>query len=319
MGQTLVDMMRRHVRDSETSWSCGSFGAIAEFARDPGEDVAISEDGLAVVTARGGMRLTPTEDSRPVAYELVGRRPETWEHGLALCLPQDRRRPAGREALTELGLDAAALRPEDHEAILFDLGLAIGHADICIRTADPESIELLRDGLGRSLLSPDGASLLREIARLSPHRVFRCRFGRVEVYQPVPDPGTRTPPGPHTHVLPRFLALRRTHATTLPIPAGWVPCMTMFPPNPISDGHGGVRPFDNARYEAFQFLWNRYGIPDLVALKEDIFAALAEGKSTFFSELQPLLDRAGRAMLGVALRQWQQLQAAGVRRLSGEA
>jgi hypothetical protein len=308
MDNVLIDILRRYVRDSETSWSCGSFGAVAEFARDADENVAISENGLAAVTSRGGVRLSPIDDIRPVAYELLGRRPETWEHGLALCLPQDRCRLAGHEALTEVGPDAEALHPEDREALLFDLGLAISHADICVRTADPEVIGLLRKGLGRSLLAPEGAPLLREIASLSPHRVFRCRLGRVEVYQPIPDPGMKTPLGPHTHVLPRLLALRRTHAATLPIPTGWVPCMTMFPPSPISAGHGGVRPFDKAQYAAFQQLWTRYGMEELVALKEQILAVLAAGQYASHAELEPPLDRAGRAIAQVALRHRRQLQ-----------
>jgi hypothetical protein len=308
MDQALFDILRRYVRDSEASWSCGSFGAIAEFARDPGEKAAISEGGLAIVTARGGMRLTPVKDIRPIAYELPGHHPDTWQHGLALCLLADRCRLAGREVLTELGRDAEPLRPEDRSAILFDLGLAIRHAEICIRTANPELVGWLRAGLGRSLLSPEGLSLLREIARFNPHRVFRCRFGRIEVYQPIPSPEQKTPLGPHTHVLPRLLALRRTHTATLPIPAGWVPCMTLFPPNPISNGHGGVGPFDRAQYEAFQSLWKRYGIQELVALKEEIFAALPAGQSASLRDLPPPLDRAGRVLMRVALRQWQQLR-----------
>jgi hypothetical protein len=307
MDEVLIDTLQRYVRDSDASWSCGSFGAIAEFARDPGEDAAISEGGMAIVTARGGMRLTPSGDIRPIAYELPGRHPDTWQHGLAFCLEAERCRLAGREVLTELGPDAGALRAQDRSAVLWDLGLSIGHAEICIRTADPKAMELLRRGLGRSLLAPEGLPLLREIARFNPHRVFCCRFGRVEVYQPIPGPNDRTPEGPHTHVLPRLLALRRTHAATLPIPADWVPCMTLFPPNPISDGHGGVRPFEHAQYDAFQSLWKRYGIRELVILKEEIFAAMSS-QSPLPHDLPPPLDRAGRALMHVAQRQWQQIR-----------
>jgi hypothetical protein len=308
MDQTLIDILRRYVRDSEATWSCGSFGAVAEFARDPGEDAAISDEGLAIVTARGGMRLTPVADIRPIAYELPGRHPDTWQHGLALCLPADRCRLAGRERLTELGPDEDALRQDDRGGILFDLGLPTGHAEICVRTADPRAIELLRGGLDRSLLSPDGLPLLREIAGLNPHRVFRCRFGRIEIYQPIPGPKDKTPAGPHTHVLPRLLALGRSHAATVPIPDGWVPCMTLFPPNPISNGHGGTRPFDRGQYEAFRHLWLRYGLHELVALKEEIFAGLPAGPSASPRDLPPHLDRAGRALVRVALRQWQQIR-----------
>jgi hypothetical protein len=107
-----------------------------------------------------------------------------------------------------------------------------------------------------------------------------------------------------------LLALRRTHAATLPIPSGWVPCMTLFPPNPIGDGHGGVRPFEKAHYQAFQSLWKRYGIPELVALKEEVFTAEA-CRSAPPRDLPPPLDRAGRALMRVAQRQWQQLRSSG--------
>jgi hypothetical protein len=108
--------------------------------------------------------------------------------------------------------------------------------------------------------------------------------------------------------LPRLLALRRTHAATLPIPAGWVPCMMMYPPNPICDGQGGIRPFDNDAYEAFQHLWKRYGIQELVALKEAHFAALSTGQSRPPRDLPQPLDRAGRALMRVAMRQWRLIE-----------
>jgi hypothetical protein len=304
----LADTLRRYIRDSEASWSCGSFGAVAEFARDPDEVVEIADDGFAVVTARGGMRLSPAEDIRAIAYELATRHPDCWQHGVALCLPAGRCRLTGRGSLTELGPDAEALRPQDRAAVLFDLGLGIGHAEICVRTADPVTIGLLRAGLGRSLLAPDGLPLLRDIAAMSPNRVFRCRFGRIEVYQPIPGPKDKTPPGPHTHVLPKLLALGRTHAATLPIPDGWVPCMTLFPPNPIGDGHGGVSLLDRDRYLAFQELWARYGIPQLVDLKASAMRTICAGAGPL-PELPAPLDRAGRATVEVALRQSRQLGA----------
>jgi hypothetical protein len=209
--------------------------------------------------------------------------------------------------LTELGPDGEALHPRDRDAILFDLGLAIGHADICIRTTDPTSIEVLRNGIGRSLLTTEGLPLLREIAGLSPHRVFRCRIGRIEVYQPIPGPGDKSPDGPHTHVLPKLLALRRPHAATLLIPDDWAPCMTLFPANPIGDGHGGVRPFAPDRHLAFQVLWALYGIPELVALKARVFAALTADERAAVPDLGPPLHRAGRTTVQVAMRQWRQL------------
>jgi hypothetical protein len=311
MNTSLAETLRRYAHNSDASWSCGSFGAIAEFARDVGEPAKIADrDGITVVTERGGLHINFSADIRPIAYELPGKHPAAWQQALALCLPVERCCLTGRDVLTELGADAEALDPANLGAILFDLGLAVSHAEICVRTSDAQAIALLRSGRGRSLLSPDGLSLLREVARLSPHRVFRCRFGRIEVYQRVPGPKDRTPAGPHTHVLPRLLALRRTHAATLPVPPGYVPCMTLFPPSPIAGGHDGVRRFDETRYAEFQALWNRYGVPELVALKSDVFESLSLGESASSHDLPPPLDRVGRATVRVALRQWRQLQQA---------
>lgn len=90
---SLADILRRYLRVSEASWSCGSFGAIAEFARDPDETIEMSDDGLTAVTARGGIKLSLIDDIRPIAYELTGRHPDTWR---ARSVPTCRSMSAGR-------------------------------------------------------------------------------------------------------------------------------------------------------------------------------------------------------------------------------
>jgi len=288
--------LRDLVADRDTSWSCGSFGAIAEFARVPGDVAKLSKDGLSVHTALGALRIDALSEVRPVAYELPSSDPDLWQHGMALCLPKTACAMGRRAVFTELGPDRDAIRRQDRDAILFDLGLGVLQADTCIRTADPAAIAILRAGQGRSLLE-SGNPLMGEILRFAPHRVFRCRFGRVEVYQPIPGPTGKSPDGPHTHVLPRLLARGRTHAATIPIPKGWVPCMTVFPPNPARDGFGHRKPFDRGQHKAFQKLLHRYGDPELVAMKADT-APVASA-------------RAARAMLRVAARQRAFLAAAG--------
>ena len=89
---------------------------------------------------------------------------------------------AGRDGLTELGADVEALRPEDRESILFDMGLVIPHVDVCVRSADQDLISLLREAAGTTVLAP-GNPAMATIKEQSPHRVFRSRLGRVEVYQ----------------------------------------------------------------------------------------------------------------------------------------
>lgn len=294
----VAEFLMRHILDVDSGWSCGSFGAIAEFIRTPDEPVRFdSADALVAVTDRGGIRIDPGQEFRPIAYEMTSRDPETWQQGVALCLPLDHCAMNRRSVLTELGPDQDALRPEDRTAILFDIGMNVPQADICVRTSDPRTLERLRAGIGRSLFEP-GSSLAAEIPSLSPHRVFQCRFGRIEVYQAIPAPDGKSPDGPHTHVLPKLLAHDRTHAANLPIPDGWVPCMTLFPANPMRDRMGDRKPFDPAEFAAFQDLWQQFGEPELVAIKARALAAAGAGRE--FPEPD---SRAGRMVAEVALRQ----------------
>jgi hypothetical protein len=286
----------------DAGWGCGSFGAIAEFAWDPGEAISFVDDGaVGAATARGAIRIELGDGIRPIAYELGGREPESWQQGLSLCLREADAAMTRRTVVTELGPDRDAVRPQDRTAILFDLGLGTFQAEVCVRSEDPDTIARLRGVVGQAFLTPVGVAL-PELSRLSPHRVFCCRFGRIEVFAPIPPPEGKSPNGPHTHVLPRLLVLRQTHAANVPLPDGWIPCMTLFPPNPIRTISGARKPFDYAQFEAFQSLWRRYGEPELVALKAAALTALLAG-----SEPEPLDEatatRAARSVIGVAVRQ----------------
>ncbi|MGO4722947.1 MULTISPECIES: DUF6925 family protein [unclassified Inquilinus] len=295
-------LIREQVAEADTGWSLGGFGAIAEFLRTPGEPVAVTADagGVAVVTDLGAMRIDWIAGLRPVAYETAVE-DDRWSHAVALCLEAAQAAMNRRSVVTELGPDEAALRPGDREAILFDLGLGMLQADICVRSADPALLTQLRAGCGQSLFAP-GNSLTGALIAAGPHRVFQARLGRIEVYQPVPPADGRSPEGPHTHVLPKLLASGRTHAATAPIPAGWVPCAHLFPPHPARDAMGRSQPFDRGRHDAFQAVWREFGDPHAVALKDEVMAALGVGQGL------PALDsRADRAVGRVARCQTQAL------------
>lgn len=273
----LQALLLEHLNDPESSWSCGRFGAIAEFHRDDGEPATLAEaPALSAITARGALRIDAAPDLRPIAYETISKCIDSWGHGVALCLPRDKARMSGRTVVTDLGPDREALRPEDREAIVFDLGLGGSTAEICVRSADPEAIALLRESCGKALFEAPG--LLMRLPALSPHRVFVSRLGRIEVYQPIPPPTGRSPDGPHTHVLPRLLERGRSHAATVPIPPGWVCGMTLYPPHPLRMSSGQPIAFDGAKHAAFQALMDRYGAPSLVAGKKA--AAESEAPTT---------------------------------------
>ena len=271
------EFLAAQMADHEANWSLGTFGAIAEFMRDADEPVALSNGDACVtaVTARGGIRIEPREPQAGCAMN-------------------------GRTVLTALGPDIQALREEDRQATLFDLGLGALQVDVCIRVADPKVTAELLSHAGRPLFEP-GNPAMSVILASSPHRVFASRLGRIEVFQPIPPPEGQSPEGPHTHVLPKLLQHRRTHSATEPVPIGWIPCVHLYPPHPMKDGSGHARAFDLGRHEAFQEMLRRFGDPELVSLKQRVVAAVAAGGDP---STVPVIDnRFARANIRVVLRQ----------------
>jgi hypothetical protein len=297
---TPIDMLAEWLADSAAGWSMGTFGAIAEFTRDANEMASPdrTDDAASVVTARGGLRLQAYPGLRLIASETPTR--ESWSHRVALCLPQADCAMNRREVFSEIGPDREALRAQDRDGVLFDLGLATLQVDVCIRSRDAGLTAALRDCTGRPIFAPENAAM-RLILAANPHRIFLTRIGRAEVFQPIPPPGGVSPDGPHTHLLPRLLAHGRTHAATEPLPEGWVPCAHLYPPHPLQDQHGRPRSFRDDAHLAFQVLLDRHGDPAMVALKQRVVDAVSAGRPP--ASLQLPDDRTARAVIRVTLRQ----------------
>ena len=295
-----LELLAVQMADHETQWSLGTFGAIAEFARDGDEPVDLlrTDADLAAVTARGGIRVAPREHIRLFASESTTR--ESWSHRVSLCLPEDRCAMSGRTALTALGPDAEPLREQDREGVLFDLGLGTLQVDACVRVADPEVTAELLPFAGRSLFEP-GNPAMTIILAASPHRVFISKLGRIEVFQAIPPADGKSPEGPHTHVLPKLLQHRRTHSATEPVPDGFVPCAHLYPAHPARDAFGRGRPFDGRRHAAFQSILRAFGDPNTVALKQRIIAAIAAGAEP--TSVAVTDHRFARTAIRVVLRQ----------------
>jgi hypothetical protein len=295
-----IEFLADQMANAETQWSLGTFGAIAEFMRDPDEPVTLSRGKtfLSAITHRGGIRIEPLADMRLFAFETTTR--ASWSHRVALCLSEDRSAMSRRTLLTEIGPDTGALRKEDREAILFDLGVDGLQADLHVRVSDADAAAQLRAHSGRPLMEP-GNPAMGVILATNPHRVFVSRLGRIEVFQPIPPAHGKSPQGPHTHVLPNLLHRRRTHAATEQIPDGWVPCAHLYPAHPARDARGRGRPFDPARHDAFQDMLRRFGDPKLVELKQRVVAAIAAGEDP---SVVPITNhRFVRTNIRVALRQ----------------
>jgi hypothetical protein len=297
-----IDLLQAQIADTDTQWSLGTFGGIAEFSRDRDEKVSLTQSatGAVAVTARGGIAIDLSGDCRPFAFECIAR--SGWSQQVALCLPADQCAMNQRTVLTELDTDREALQPEHRGSVLFDLGLGALQADLCVRIDDHDTAARLRCHCGRSVFEPTNPSM-GLLLETNPHRVFISRIGRIEVYQPIPPASGKSPDGPHTHVLPRLLRSGRTHAATEPIPEGWIPCAHLYPGHPMRAG-GDL--FDTACHDSFQRTIERFGLPECLAIKRRVVEAIGSGEPP--SNLAIALDRHGRTGVRIALRQ---LKAAG--------
>lgn len=301
---TTIDLLQREIANPDTQWSLGTFGAIAEFSRDHDEPVALGQSGdtVSAVTGRGAILLKHHARSRPFASEGITK--SGWNQRIALCLDETDCAMAGRTVLSEIDTDREALRPEDRDSVLFDLGLGAPHADFCVRVGHRDVIVRLRQHVGRAVFEP-GNPAMGIILEANPHRVFISRLGRIEVYQPIPHASGKSPEGPHTHVLPKLLKSGRTHPATEPVPQGFVPCAHLYPPHPARDALGEPKPFDTKRHDLFQRLVEAFGHPESTAIKRRVIDAVAahEPPSAMAQ------TRHGRTSIRIALRQ---MKAAGL-------
>ena len=305
-------LLRAHLADRASSWSIGGYGAIAEFHWLPDDPVAHGrgrdDDGshgcgqLCVTSAAGALRITLDDEVVPHAYQNLSRHPDRWLQGLALCLPWRRARRTRRTVLTELGRDQHAVRPDDRDALLFDMGLGLPHVEACVRTDCTELARQLRAACGRSLLER-GSGAMQVIKEASPHRVFVSQLGRLEVFQRIgsPDAQPPTPLGPHTHVLPRLLAARRANAERNDAPPRHRACVYLYPRHPLVDSLGNRKAYDREAHAHFTALMERWGDAGFVAEKRRAERAMRAGVSA--RDYRIPASRNDRHALRIAIRE----------------
>lgn len=286
------------VDDPDAGWSVGTFGALAEFLRaaDEPAEVTRAPGRATVVTPRGGLDVQLRGDVLPLAWER--RAGDTWSQAVALCVPAVE---GGRSVITELGPDEDALRAEDRDAVLVDLGVGAPHLAACVRTGDAALLAALREVEGRPL--SEAGAVIGALVEAGPHRVFRTAVARLEVRTPIPPPDGASPDGPHTHLLPRLLARGRTHAATDPIPAGRAPGATVHLPHPTRTVEGRPIAPRPDRHRRAQETLARFGDREAVAAK----AAVAEALATSADPPAWALTREYRATVELALRQSEEL------------
>jgi hypothetical protein len=244
----ITEIVAEQIRNSGSSWSMGSYGAVAEFFQEPGEAIHSGSDELLTRrTPRGGIQIELRDDMGFCAYENPGSHGSAQQH-IAFCLPAGPSRMSGNNVLTELGPDDRALDEMRRGATLFDLGVSsLGSGcfqlDFCVRTDDPALLGFLRTHSGTDVFD-HGSPVFGRLLEAQPHRVILTRLGRIEVYQPIGGEHTddKTPEGPHTHLLPELLSLNLTHPANVPIEEGWVPCAFLYPAEPVAGLSGSELP-----------------------------------------------------------------------------
>jgi hypothetical protein len=264
------DLIAGLLEKPDIGWSIGSFGAVGEFVRDPDEPAAVhrAADRVTVVTARGAIRVVAS-DLSALAWDSLSGDGETWGHALAFCAERPETPPA---VVRALGSDTDAIRAEDRDALLFDLGVGCGCVTMAARTRDPTLVAALAAAEGRAFLAAPG--LAAAVLGAQPHRVLRSPAGRIEVFQPIPPADGRSPEGPHTHLLPRLIAKDRPHSANTPIPGGWQSALSMHPKSPWRTTLGERHPFDPATDAAFRPLLDRFALDEDREVERDLIAAL---------------------------------------------
>jgi hypothetical protein len=294
----LRNSLAEELADARNGWSMGVFGALAEFSHLP-DGTTRYPDPLTAINAAGAIRIALPSAASGYAFEALSARADAWQQGVVFGLPAGACDGPAHAVLTEVGPDREAIRPEDREGLLFDLGLGMPCCDFLVRTTDAALIAYLRGLVGRPLFGGEIAPLAR-MPEFQPHRVVRSALGRVEIWQRIPLHGETTPEGPHTHLLPDLVARRRVHAADLPIPGSLTPCLTLHPANPVRDEHGRARPFDADDFARFQALLARFGDPALARFKRTVWSAVRTGDAP---PSHPPATRAERIACRVALRQ----------------
>ncbi|BAV64424.1 hypothetical protein SCLO_1013840 [Sphingobium cloacae] len=307
MHRPLTDMLGDLAIDPANGWSIGSFGAVGEFMRDATESASIARHpgGIEIATARGAIRIAPTADLKPVAWDSLSSDGEGWSHALAFCV---RRPESGDRVIAAMGHDDEAIRTDERSHRIFDLGVGCGAIRMALRTDDPVLADTLDNAVGNPFAG--NASLFQEVLRAQPHRILLSPAGRIEIFQPVPPPDGKSPEGPHTHLLAPLIGKDRPHSSTTPIPEGWQSALTMHPPSPWRTNLGERMPFDPVIDSAFAPLLECYGLPEDAEIERMLLSALSSGNTPEFADWPE--TRRGRAKARIVLRR---LAAAGDRRV----
>ena len=275
-------LLREMLAAPDHLWSMGTFGALMGFTPI---GAAVADGGTLIAGGAGGwLRLDAIP--RLLAFETISSDPLGWNHGVALCLakPPAHGKGADRVVLAA-GADDKAIRPEDRGLALFDLGLEQAGCRALFRP-DRAATEAVATLCGRSC-----DEVITQLATLPGTWIVETPLGRLERRHEGDGPAPLMRVG-------GTAGRKHTHATSTPVPEGWLPYAHAFPPHPARNAPGAPAAFDPKRHAAFQALLARYGDPRLHALKVRVNELLERSR---FETIRT--DRHGSSVIRVALRQ----------------
>ncbi len=218
----------RSLRSGAGTWVIGVVGAVAEFATRPGESVDVETDGACVEASTAGANLRFQIDKHVRALTFDTPDTPADRQRVVLAVKRERGHLPLAAALADLGQDSAAIRPEDRDLRLYDLGLGRKEARFCVRCGPGAARDALTAATGTA-----PAEAMQRLAPIllqdSPPRVVESALGRIEVLTPIPLPGGRSPAGPHTHLLPEHLATGRALPAGMDLPRVYRPGAIFYP------------------------------------------------------------------------------------------
>ncbi|MGR7995116.1 MULTISPECIES: DUF6925 family protein [unclassified Xanthobacter] len=238
------------IADPECALSLGAFGAVGQFPGEPRTFVDVRDGWVEAATATARIALKMCDGFQLIAFEMISSDPESWNHGVALCLPEQQARMSQRPYVTAMGPDADALDASERDLCCYDLGLETPYADVCVR---PHASDI-----GHKLCAVAGQSIEPAECAERFHAdtwIFQTALGRIETCHPE-----------RRHLIPNLLSGSATHANIAPIPPGLVPVGYVFPPRPRHPH--ATNAID--RHAAFQSLIDRYGDQPLARFKRQV-------------------------------------------------
>lgn len=221
----LIDWAKDTMTARQGTWVTGVPGAVAEFPCTPGREIAIETTDETVVARApdASFRLRVNDKLRAFAFADNG--------PIVLGLPKARASVLSHATVQPLGTDSDSIDEEHRDEFLFDFGIDRKSSRFCIRTNNDALAATMSTQAGKhwsEVMPAIGTQLLS--AR--PNRVVESAAARIEVFAPIPMPGSTSPSGAHTHFLPDFLKSGEEIPASFTLPPFAMPIAIFYPASP---------------------------------------------------------------------------------------